>query len=148
MAEEEGEGVAIVADGITLKAISLLLVGDTELDSAPSLKTEHLLVDADPLPRYPFLCCVVVKLVKETLHLPQWILCSLLLGIFAEVEHAHKMLKVLPLLETLNSSPSLRELLAHCTCNEVIAIECVTLKPHAIIGCSKRPFTNRSPIIL
>jgi hypothetical protein len=50
MAEEEGEGVAIVPDGITLKAISLLLVGDMELDSALSLKAEHLLVDADPLP--------------------------------------------------------------------------------------------------
>jgi hypothetical protein len=131
MAEEEGEGVAIITDGITLKAISLLLVGDTELDSTSSLKAKRLLVDADPLHWYPHLCYIVVKLVKETLHLPQWILCSLLLGIFAEVEHAHKTLEVLPPLETLNSLPSLRELLVHCTCNEVIAIEFVTLEPHA-----------------
>jgi hypothetical protein len=102
-----------------------------KLDSTPYLKAEHLLIDADPLPRYPHLLCIVVKLVKETLHLPQWILCSLLLGIFAEVEHAHKTLEVLPPSETLNSSPSLRELLAHCACNEVIAIEFVTLEPHA-----------------
>ena len=46
MAEVDGEGVAIVVDSITLKTITLLLVGDTKLDSAPSLKAEHLLVDA------------------------------------------------------------------------------------------------------
>ena len=86
MMEVEGEGVAVVADSITLKAITLLLVQDTKFDPAPSLKSKHLLMESTSL-------LLVVQLIKEMLHLPQWILCSLLLGIFAEVEHAHKRRK-------------------------------------------------------
>ena len=64
MLEVERERVAIVTEDITLEPITLLLVQDTELDPAPTLKAKHLLINAEPLPRNPHLCCVVVELVK------------------------------------------------------------------------------------
>ncbi len=70
MAKVEGERVAIVTDGITLKAIPLLLVGDAELQTAPSLKAESLLINTNPLPRNLHLGCILVELVEEMLDLP------------------------------------------------------------------------------
>ncbi len=48
MAEEEGERVAAVADGITLEAVTLLFVQDPELEPDPSLKADSLLFNAQP----------------------------------------------------------------------------------------------------
>ncbi len=70
MAKVEGECVAIITDGITLKAISLLHVGDAGLQTALSLKAKSLLVNTNPLVQNPHLACIVVELVKETLNLP------------------------------------------------------------------------------
>ena len=64
MPEVERERVAVVTDGITLEPVTLLLVRDTELDPAPSLKAKRLFVNAEPFPRNPHLCCVFVELVK------------------------------------------------------------------------------------
>ena len=64
MPEVERERVAVVTDGITLEPVTLLLVQDTELDPALSLKAKCLFVNAEPLPRNPHLCCVFVELVK------------------------------------------------------------------------------------
>ncbi len=64
MSEVERERVAVVTDGITLEPVTLLLVQDMELEPAPSLKAKHLVVNAEPLPRNPHLCCVFVELVK------------------------------------------------------------------------------------
>ena len=60
MTKEKGEGVAVVAHGITLKSVTLLCIGDPELQPAPALKAESLLVDAEPLTRNPHLSRIVV----------------------------------------------------------------------------------------
>ncbi len=130
MMEVEGEGVAIVTDSITLKAITLLLVQDTKFDLAPSLKSKHLLINTQLLTWNPHLCCIVVQLVKEMLHLTQRILCHLLLCIFAKVKHAHKRSEVLPPLEASDGLPSPQELLVHRLCNEVITKDLVWLESH------------------
>jgi hypothetical protein len=125
MLEEEQERLAVVTDGITLEPVTLILVRDTELDPASSLKAKCLFVNAEP-----HLCCVFVELVKETLHLPQRILCHLLLGVFTKVEHTNETSEVLPLSDASDGLPSSRELPVHCTCNKVIPEDWVTLKPH------------------
>ncbi len=130
MTEVEGEGVAIVAYGIALETVTLLLVGDMEHEPAPSLKPDSLLVNAQPLSRYPHLASIVNQLVKEMLHLPQQILCSLLLGIFPEVKHAHEPLEVLPTSEASDCLLATSHLLVQCFCNELIAKDIVVLKPH------------------
>ena len=96
MAEEKGERVAIIAHGVTLKSIPLLFVRNPELEPAPSLEAESLLVDAKPFTRNPHRARVLIKLVKETLHFPKRIFLCLLLRIFPEVKHAHEPSEVLP----------------------------------------------------
>jgi hypothetical protein len=63
MSEVEGESVAIITHGIALKPITLLLVGNAQLDSATTLEHERLLVDAHPLPWDPHPPCVLIELV-------------------------------------------------------------------------------------
>ena len=60
MTKEKGEGVAVVAHGITLKSITLPFIGDPELQPAPALKAESLLVDAEPFTQNSHLSCIVV----------------------------------------------------------------------------------------
>ena len=73
MAEEEGESVAAVADGITLEAVTLVLVCYEEFDATSALKPERLLIDCHPLAGNPHFGCIVINLVKKALQLPQWI---------------------------------------------------------------------------
>jgi hypothetical protein len=145
MTEVEGEGVAIVADSITLKAITLLLVRDMKFDPAPSLKSKRLLINTQPLTWNPHLCCVVIQLVKEMLHLPQRILCRLLLCVFVKVEHAHKTLEVLPPSEASDGLPSPRELLVHRLCNEVITKDLVWLEPHINSWARQKAIQEQEP---
>jgi hypothetical protein len=60
MTKEKGEGVAIVAHGIALKSVTLIFIGDPELQPAPALKAESLLVDAEPFTRNPHVSRIVV----------------------------------------------------------------------------------------
>jgi len=145
MSEVERKRVAVVTDGITLEPVALLLVRDKELDPAPSLKAKRLFVNAKPLPRNPHLCCIFVELVKETLHLPQWILCRLLLGVFTEVEHTHETSEVLPPSVAWDGPPSERELPLHCTCNEVITKDWVTLEPHIYLWSGREAIHEQEP---
>ncbi len=101
-----------------------------QLDHAPPPKHECLFINAEPLPRYPHPGCIVIELVEEMLNLPQRILCGLLLGIFAEVKDAHKMLEVLPTLKSGDRLLTVKHLLVHCLQNEFIAKDIVVLEPH------------------
>ena len=63
MSEVEGESVAIITQGIALKPVTLLLVQNAQLDSATTLETKSLLVNAYPLPWDSHPPCVLVELV-------------------------------------------------------------------------------------
>ena len=130
MAEEKGERVAIIAHGVTLKSIPLLFVRNPELEPAPSLEAESLLVDAKPFTRNPHRARVLIKLVKETLHFPKRIFLCLLLRIFPEVKHAHEPSEVLPTSDASDRLIATGHLLVHCLRNELIAEDIVMLKPH------------------
>ena len=63
MTEVECTCVAIIANGITLEAVTLLFVRDPELEPAPSLESESLLVNAQPLPGNLHLASIFIQLI-------------------------------------------------------------------------------------
>ena len=79
------------------------------------------------------------------LHLPQRILCRLLLGVFTEVKHTHETSEVLPPSDALDGPPSLRELPIHRTCNEVITKDWVTLELHIYPWSGREAIHEQEP---
>ena len=130
MAKEEGESVAAVADGITLEAVTLILVCYAEFDATPTLKPERLLINCHPLAGNPHFGCIVINLVKEALHLPQWIFFCLLLCVLSKIKHAHESPEVFPAPDPSDRTVATRNMLVHCLGNELIPKDIVPLEPH------------------
>jgi hypothetical protein len=97
MPEPKQEGVAVVADRITLEAVPLALVADPQLHpQRPLVEPDGLFIDGQELTRNPHILALLVEMINELSNLPQWVLLLLLLRIVlvlvAEGEVATKML--------------------------------------------------------
>jgi hypothetical protein len=130
MTKVEQECVAVITDSITLEPVALLLVRDPQLQPTPSLKSQSLLINAQPLTWNPHLQRIVVELIQQMLDLPEWVLGRLLSCILAEVKHTHKTSEVPPTPGTVDGLLSSGPLPVHRLCDELIAKDHVGLKPH------------------
>ena len=66
----ERECEAVITDSITLEPVAFLFVRYPQLQPTPSLKSQRLLINAQPLTWNPHLGGIVIELIQQMLDLP------------------------------------------------------------------------------
>ena len=96
MSEPKREGIATVADRITLEAVPLALVADPQLHPRRPLEPDGLFIDGQELTRNPHILALLVEMINELSNLPQQVLLLLLLRIVLVVAEGEVATEMLP----------------------------------------------------